>query len=102
VTQNVLQVWPEILGVVGGALVLLVFALAIAWPHRPAVRSASRGHRKREEQEVHEEVHPDGYIDSFSREIEEAGGALPAIVKLALPAIILWWLLYLIINWTPR
>ncbi len=101
-TQNVLQVWPEIVGIVGGILVLLLFALTAALPHRPRTLPASSGHRPPEEQGEHEIIRPDGYIDSFAQDIEEAGGAMPIIVRLALPGVLLWWLIYLILNWTPR
>jgi hypothetical protein len=99
-TQNSLQLWPEILAVVGGALVLFLFALTVAMRHRSTVAPGSSGHRDPEEEGAHEEIRPDGYIDSFAGEIEEAGGSLPPIVKLALPGVILWWLIYLILNWT--
>jgi hypothetical protein len=101
-TQNVMELWPQIIAVAGGALVLLLFALAIALPHRPKVLPGSSGHRTMDEEAGHEEIRPDGYIDSFAKEIEEAGGGLPTVVKLALPGVLLWWLIYLIINWTPR
>ena len=60
----------------------------------------SKGHRqKKEEVEV---IAPDGYIDDYNNHvIEEAGGSLPVIIRVALPGIIIWWLLYLILNWTP-
>jgi hypothetical protein len=101
-TANVAQTWAEILGVGVGALILFLFALTVALPQRPTVRPGSRGHREEEGEGAHEEVMPDGYIDSFNNTIEEAGGALPPVVKLALPGIIIWWVIYLILNWTPR
>jgi len=101
-TQNVLQLVPQVIGIVISALVLFVFALTIALPHRPKVLPGSSGHRDLADQSVHEEIRPDGYIDSFGKEIEEAGGALPLVVKLAIPGILLWWLLYLILYWAPR
>jgi len=101
-TQNVMQLWPEILGVGVGALILFLFALTVALPHRPKSLPGSRGHREEEEEGVDEEILADGYIDSFNQTIEEAGGALPWIVRLALPGIIVWWLIYLIVNWAPR
>jgi hypothetical protein len=101
-TQNVLQVWPEIIGVVSGAAILLLFALAIALPHRPKVSPGSSGHRPADDEVLHEEIRPDGYIDSFAKDIEEAGGGMPMVVRIALPGIILWWLIYLIMNWVPR
>lgn len=101
-TQNVMQLWSEILAVAAGALILLLFALTVSLPHRPKVLPGSSSHRKEEEEGLHEEIRPDGYIDSFNKTIEEAGGALPWIVRLALPGIVIWWLIYLILNWTPR
>lgn len=101
-TQNVLQVWPEVVAIVGGAAVLLLFALTVALKHRPSILPGSSGHREEEEEGEHEVIRPDGYIDSFAKEIEEAGGSLPPVVKLALPGILLWWLIYLILNWIQR
>ena len=101
-TQNVLQIWPEIIAVAGGALVLFLFALAIALPHRSKVLPGSEGHREAGDETEHEDIRPDGYIDSFAKEIEEAGGGLPPVVKLALPGILLWWLIYLILNWVQK
>lgn len=99
-TQNTLNIGGEILGIVAGVVVLLIFALAIALPHRFRMSPGRRGHRRPEDEGGHEVIRPDGYIDSFAKEIEEGGGSLPPVVLVALPGIILWWLLYLILNWT--
>ncbi|NPV08568.1 MAG: hypothetical protein HPY83_11495 [Anaerolineae bacterium] len=99
-TQNVLRVPLELAYTFGGALILIIFAVAVAIPHRIGALPGSRGHRDIEDES--EEVRPDSYIDSFAGEIEEAGGGLPLIVRIALPGIILWWLAYLVIYWTPR
>jgi len=101
-TQNALQIWPEIVGIVGGAAVLLIFALTVALKSRVGTLPGSSGHRAEEEEGEHEEIRPDGYIDGFANEIEEAGGSLPPVVKLAIPGILLWWLIYLILYWAPR
>jgi hypothetical protein len=101
-TQNVVPLWSEIFAVVGAMVVLFLFALAIAWPSRPKIPPGIRGYRDVSDETQHEEIRPDGYIDSFAKEIEEAGGGLPVVLKLALPGILLWWLLYLIINWAQR
>ena len=45
-TQHVLQLWPQIAWVAGGAVVLFLFALAVALPHRPKVLPGSSGHRE--------------------------------------------------------
>jgi len=101
-TENVLDFWSQILSVVAGAVVLLVFALVVALPHRPKVLPGSQGHRDESEQPGHEVIRADGFIDGFAKLIAEAGGSMPWIIRLALPGILLWWLLYLIYNWTPR
>lgn len=101
-TQNTMQLWPEILAVAAGALILLLFALTLTLPNRPKILPGSSGHRDEEDEGSHEVIRPDGYIDSFNKTIEEAGGSLPWIVKVALPGIIIWWLIYLIYNWIAR
>ncbi len=101
-TQNVLELYPQIVSVVLGAAVLLLFAVIVALPHRSRVLPGSSGHRDGDDESVHEEIRPDGYIDSFAGQIEEAGGGLPPLVRLALPGVLLWWLIYLILNWTQR
>jgi hypothetical protein len=101
-TQHVLAQSHEILGIAAAALVLLVFSLVMAYPHRPREAAGSRGHREEADEAAHEQVRPDNYIDSFAKEIEEAGGGLPLIVRIAVPAVLGWWLLYLILNWSPH
>ncbi len=98
-TQYVMVLPLELLYTLGGAVFLLVFAVAVAIPHRVGVLPGSRGNRENGEES--EEIRADGYIDSFSSEIEEAGGGLPLLVRIAFPGIILWWLVYLILYWSP-
>ncbi len=101
-TQNAPQLGTQLLFLIFGSAILFLFALVVAIPYRPKVLPGSSGHCKAGEEAEHEEIRPDGYIDSFAGEIEEAGGGLPLVVKLALPGILLWWLIYLILFWTPR
>jgi hypothetical protein len=98
-TQNVMELGPQILSVAVGAFILLIFALAVAIPHRTKTLPGSQGHRDEAAGDDIEEIRADGYIDSFAGEIEEAGGGMPPVVLVALPSVILWWLLYLILNW---
>jgi hypothetical protein len=100
-TQNVLRLGPEIIGIVLGAVVLLVFALTLALPQRSRILPGSRGHREPEEDGHHEDVRPDGYIDGFNKEIEEAGGGLPWVVLTAVPVVLIVWVVYLVLRWTP-
>lgn len=101
-TQNVLQTGPEIWGVVSGAVALFIFALFFAIPHRAKALPGRHGHRDKLDEPgdgMTEEIWPDGYIDSFAGEIEEAGGGMPPLIKVVLPGVLLWWLIYLILNW---
>jgi hypothetical protein len=100
-TQNALRVGPEIFGIVVGAAVLLIFALTFALPQRSRILPGSQGHRRPDEDGHHEDVRPDGYIDSFNKEIEEAGGGLPWVVLIALPGVLVVWVAYLILQWRP-
>lgn len=101
-TLNVLNLWGEIIAVAVGAFILLLFAIALVLGHRPTVPPGSRGHRPEEDSAEHEVIRPDGYIDSFARDIEEAGGGLTPVVKIAAVGILGWWLVYIIVNWAPH
>lgn len=109
-SANVLNVYGEIIAAVVGALVLTVFA--VAFPilvRRPSVlpgsavpgstRGEKEGFNKEEQESGGEIVRADGYVDSFSGLVSESGGGLPPIVKVSLLAL-LWWLAYLILNWS--
>jgi hypothetical protein len=100
--ENVLQLWPQIGYIAGGATFLLAFAILLTHSHRTSIQPGSKGHRDEKDHKGHEVIRPDGYIDSFSNEIEEAGGSLPPLVRVALPVILLWWLFYIIIYWTQK
>lgn len=101
-TENVLEVGKQLIFMLGGAGILFAFALALALPHRPKTLPGSSGHREKAGEGEYEVIRPDGFIDSFAGIIEEAGGALPPVIWLAIPGILIWWLVYLILNWTPR
>jgi hypothetical protein len=98
-TANVMQFNWELIYMLGGAAILAVFAVLVAIQQRPRVLPGSQGHRRTEDEGQNEEIRADGYIDSFARTIEEAGGSMPLIVKIAIPGVLLWWLLYLILFW---
>jgi len=101
-TENVLQFWPEVFTIIGWGVALALFAVTLGMAHRPSKRPGYQGHRPEEQSGEYESIRPDGFIDSFAGEIEEAGGGLLPVFKLVLPGILLWWLLYLILNWTPK
>lgn len=90
----------EVFGVAVSVAALLIFTLAIALRHRPTVPPGSSGHREISDTE-HEEIRADGYIDSFSHEIEEAGGGMPLVVRLSLVGVLAWFVIYLILFWSP-
>jgi hypothetical protein len=94
---NTLDVLNEAWWVGAGAVVLLLFSVLVAIKHRPDVLPGSQGYRD-PDTEGHEEIRADGYIDSFAGVIEEAGGGLPPLLKLALPGILIWFVIYLIVG----
>jgi len=101
-TLNVLQPVPELITIAVGALVLIAFAVAMAWPQRPKVLPGSSGQRKEGKEGLPEEIRPEEYIESFSQSVQEARGSVPLFIKLTLAIIAIWWVIYLIVNWTPR
>jgi hypothetical protein len=109
--MNVLNLWGEIVGIGVGAVILLVFAITFSpLVHRPRVPSGAAMHGSDEgEKEAHEEqgqqsggehVRADGYIDSFAGLTEEAGGSLPLIVTIFSIGLLIWWAIYLVLNWS--
>jgi hypothetical protein len=102
VTQNVLVTGQALTWMLWGAGVLVLFAVLLALRNRPSTLPGSSGHREKEGEGEHEVIRADGYIDSFAGVIEEAGGAPPPIVIVFFVGIWLWWLLYLVLNWTPH
>jgi len=95
--ENIMNLSSEIVWVTVGAIVLLLFGITTAIKHRPDPLPGSSGHRQGDF-DGHEEIRADGYIDSFAGVIEEAGGGMPAVVKLALPGILIWFIGYLIVG----
>jgi hypothetical protein len=102
-TANAMNVWGEILGIAVGAGSLLIFGILTAlMVRRPSIPPGSKGRREKEAEGTHETIAADGYIDSFAGVIEEGGGSLPPVVLVALITIPLWWLIYMILNWSPH
>jgi len=99
--MNILNFQPsgQVISVVAGIITLLLFALAIALPGSKTT-PGQKSYRPTGEDTGNEEIRGDDFIDSFNGEIEEAGSGMPLVVKLALPGVLLWWLIYLIINWS--
>ncbi len=101
-TMNGMNMAGEWLSVVVGGFALMLFGVLLAinvkHTNKPAGR---RGHRQASDRGTDEPVTSDGLIDSFAGIVEEAGGSLPPLVTAALIIIPLWWLLYMIINWSP-
>lgn len=110
-TANVLNITGELIGIVVGAVVLWLFAITFSpIVRRPTIlpgqagprttRGADVAHDIEGQEKGGEVVRADGYIDSFAGVVEESGGGLPLIVTITAIAIPLWWLLYIVINWS--
>ncbi len=109
-TLNVLNVLGEGLGIGFAALVLLVFALTFSpLVYRPKIPSGAaieHGEIDKEAHEAHgqesggEHVRADGYVDSFAGLIAEGGGSLPLIVSIFSIGLLIWWAVYLVLEWS--
>jgi hypothetical protein len=100
--DNVLNVAGQLFSVVAGIVALLGGALALAVRHRMKVHAGSAGHRPEGEDADYERVGPDGYIDSFSGSVGEAGGSLPVVAKVIFAVVAVSYFAYLILFWQPR
>ena len=100
-TVHGLDSFAELLGMIGAVAAIAVFAFALSVRHRPRVLPGSKGHRDSED-EKHEHLRADGYIDSFARDIEEAGGGPPLVVRLSTIGFFVWFLIYIILFWSPN
>ena len=52
------------------------------------------------QEEEAERIHADGYIESFAGLVEEGAGKLPLIVTVFTIGLLLWWLVYLVLEWS--
>ncbi len=100
--KNVLDVWGEIMAISIGTVVLVLAALVFSFKHRARTQPGSSGHRPDGQVEDAERISPDGYIDSFSGLIEEAGGGLPPIGWVIIGVILASYVAYLVLFWAPR
>ncbi len=99
--KNVLDIWGEIMAIAIGTGVLALGALAFSFKHRARTQPGSSGHRPAEQAEETERISPDGYIDSFSGLIEEAGGSLPPIGWVIAGVVLVAYVAYLVLFWSP-
>ncbi len=108
---NVLNVWGELISIGAGLLILLIFGLTFSpLVYRPKVPSGAAAEKtepgEKEEHEAKgqekggEHVRADGYIDSFAGLVEEAGGSLPLIVSVFSIGLLIWWAVYMLLEWS--
>ncbi len=98
--DNVLQLGPELFSVIAGTIVLLGAALAFAFKYRATSdKAGERGHRPADQTREAEIARPDGFIDSFSGVISEAGGGIPFMASIIMVTALISWLVYLIVFW---
>ncbi len=108
---NVLNVPGQIIGIASAIVILLIFGVTFSpLVYRPRVPSGGAAERaepgEHEAHEAHgeeaggEHVRADGYIDSFAGLVEEAGGSLPLIVSVFTIGLLIWWGVYLVLEWS--
>ncbi len=108
---NVLNIWGEIFGIAGGALILIIFSVTFyplvtryrmppkqieetGQTESESVKPARRG-----ELEV-EKIRASDYVESFNGDITGGRGAIPLVVAIFVIGLIVWWAAYLVTNWS--
>lgn len=109
--MNVLNIWGEIFGIAGGALILIIFAVTFS----PLVTRYRIPHRRMDETTVSEgglenpanknelevdKIRAQDYVESFNGDITGGRGALPLVVTVFSLGLIIWWAVYLVTNWS--
>jgi hypothetical protein len=108
--MNVLNVWGEIFGIVGGALILIVFCVTFyplvtryrVPPPRLDDEGSTEGNPDNQTRGVLPEgkIRPQDYIDSINGEVNSGRGVIPLVVSIFSIGLLLWWLIYLVTNWS--
>jgi hypothetical protein len=102
VPDNVLRIGPEVFSVVAGAIVFIGAALAFAFKyHSTSAKAGESGQRPGDQSKEAERVSPDGFIDSFAGVVSEAGGGLPFTAWLIMGTVLVCYVVYLFLNWSP-
>jgi hypothetical protein len=109
--MNVLNIWGEIFGIAGGALILILFAVTFS----PLVTHYRIPHRRMDETSESEgglenqvnknelevdKIRAQDYVESFNGDITGGRGALPLVVSVFSIGLIIWWAIYLVTNWS--
>ncbi len=108
---NVLNIPGQLIGIFSAILVLLIFGITFSpLVYRPRVPSGGalettetgekEAHEEHGEESGGEHVRADGYIDSFAGLVEEAGGSLPLIVSVFSIGLLIWWAVYMLLEWS--
>ena len=108
---NVLNIWGEIFGIAGGALILIIFSITfypLATRYRmPPKRMEDSGQTEGgSEKPVHrgeleaDKIRASDYVESFNGDVTGGRGAIPLVVAIFVIGLIIWWGIYLVTNWS--
>ncbi|MGE4554005.1 MAG: hypothetical protein AB7D57_12905 [Desulfovibrionaceae bacterium] len=98
--DNIISDRSQVFWIIFSSVALLLFSVFLTLHIRSKRPAGSKGHRDAPDDKA-EQIGPDGYIDDFAGEIEEAGGGLTPVVWVVLVTVLLWWGGYLILYWKP-
>jgi len=105
---NVLNIWGEIFGIAGGALILIIFSVTFY----PLVTRYRMPPRNMEEEQAAAEkpskkgdleadkIRASDYVESFNGDITGGRGPVPLVVAIFVIGLIIWWGIYLVTNWS--
>lgn len=107
--MNVLNIWGELLGIVGGALILIIFGVTL-YPIFSHYRVPSRRMEETPEPEGdakkqggsggEDKIHPQDYIEGVNGHVHSAFGVVPLVAGLFGIGLFVWWAIYLVTNWS--
>lgn len=108
---NVLNIWGEIFGIAGGALILIIFSVTfyplVTRYRMPPKQIEETGQTESEGAKPHrrgelevEKIRASDYVESFNGDITGGRGAIPLVVAIFVIGLIVWWAAYLVTNWS--
>lgn len=108
---NVLNIWGEIILIVVSVVALITFCLIflpfntrrkITTPKMEEYPYSVDTPEKQNEKDMTEEetIRADEYIESFNGNVVSGRGIVPVMVIITLIGLLVWWVGYMVLNWS--
>lgn len=106
---NVLNVWGEVIQIIISIVVLIIFCLIfvpfssrfrVPSPKLKDVPQPGDEIEKQPEDVEEDKIRVDDYVESFNGNAVQGKGAVPIVVTIILIGLLVWWVIYLVTNWS--